>query len=209
MKKEQSFAPEKIKRSYEDKEFTPMKAQEILKDSLLEALNKSVPDHGFTRQGGGYDKKKRAYRQDGELLMQITEDGNFKLRQEEHMMPFSSEELEKMGSWMGKGKATPEEFNSMAEQLFPEKKLKVSAREYTFDPEDGKKIFSKLSPEMQKSYIGGLEESIDAGEKIAEEYKKIVESAETEKKERKEAQKNLGEELIEIEAKKKLIANLK
>ncbi|MFH1193584.1 MAG: hypothetical protein V1661_01160 [bacterium] len=209
MKKEESFAPEKIKRSYEEKEFTPAKAQEILKDNLFEALNKSVPDHGFSRQGGTFDKKTRSYRQEGELKLQVTEDGNLKLHQEEKVMPFSSEELEKMGNWAGKGKATQEEFNSMAEQLFPEKKLKVSAREYTFDPEDGKKIFSDLSPEIQDGYMNGIEESLAIGEKIAEEYKKIAESDDVEEKDRKEARKNLNDELIEIEAKKKLIANLK
>jgi len=82
-------------------------------------------------------------------------------------------------------------------------------REIVIPAEITKEVFDSLPKNLQKEYVRGLEEAIDAGEKMIEEYKEVLETGDATGAEKKEAQARIREERAEMETKKKLIENLK
>lgn len=84
----------------------------------------------------------------------------------------------------------------------------VKERVYVFDPEDAARYFKKLSPEVQKSYVSGLEKTTNAGEKIIKDYEAVLAAEDATEIEKKEAQARIREERDEIEIKKRLVEKI-
>lgn len=89
------------------------------------------------------------------------------------------------------------------------KSKKKMEQEIVIPAEITKEAFDSLPKNLQKEYIRGLEDAIDGGQKMIEEYAAVLETEDTTDAEKKEAQTRIREERAEIETKKKLIENLK
>lgn len=84
----------------------------------------------------------------------------------------------------------------------------VKEKIYVFDPEDAARYFKKLDPEVQESYINGLNEAIETGERFVSEYRDALAAEDITETEKKELQKNIEDDEKEIGIKQKLIAEL-
>jgi hypothetical protein len=88
------------------------------------------------------------------------------------------------------------------------KARKILEQEIVVPSEITKEVFSSLPENLQKQYISDLEDAIDAGEKIIEEYKAALEAGDVTAEEKKEVQARIREEKTEIETKKNLLEKI-
>ena len=89
------------------------------------------------------------------------------------------------------------------------KARKKLEKEIVIPAEITKEVFDSLPKNLQKEYVSGLEEAMDAGQKMIEDYTAVLETGDATDDEKKEARARIREEKLEIDTKKKLIANLK
>ena len=104
------------------------------------------------------------------------------------------------------GKLTPEELTSVLEQKYPEIALKDTTA--TLSPEEVKKHFDKLPEESKQEYVSGLDDSIDGANTMIKTYEQILKDGGVTEAELAEAEKDLKEQTEELQAIKKLKANL-